>query len=140
MHFADTSDTLCYATNENQNATYSLVESSADLSLVVGGYNSSNTSHIVELCEARMPTYFVKNAGEIESGDRIRHFSLESREVVETEDWLPAARPITIALTCGASCPDAVVEGVLNRVLSFFPDTRSIDEVLDPYPVVQIES
>ncbi|HAA73756.1 TPA: 4-hydroxy-3-methylbut-2-enyl diphosphate reductase [Candidatus Latescibacteria bacterium] len=139
-HFADTSDTLCYATNENQNATYSLVESSADLSLVVGGYNSSNTSHIVELCEARMPTYFVKNADEIESGDHIRHFSLESREVVETEDWLPAARPITIALTCGASCPDAVVEGVLNRVLSFFPDTRSIDEVLDPYPVVQIES
>ena len=64
-HFADTADTLCYATNENQNATIALIEDGADLALVVGGYNSSNTSHLVELCEARMPTYFIRDAGEI---------------------------------------------------------------------------
>jgi 4-hydroxy-3-methylbut-2-enyl diphosphate reductase len=56
-HFADTRDTLCYATNDNQEATYKLLDTDADLAIVVGGYNSSNTSHIVELCETRFPTY-----------------------------------------------------------------------------------
>ena len=65
--FADTSDTLCYATNENQHATYALIEHGADLSLVVGGYNSSTTSHIVELCRAAMRTYFVQGAKDIVS-------------------------------------------------------------------------
>ena len=138
-HFADTSDTLCYATNENQNATYALVETGADLALVVGGYNSSNTSHIVELCEQKMPTFFVKNADEIPSAVKIRHFDLARRMVTETRDWLPEKRPVVIALTCGASCPDAVVEGVLLRLLSFFPNTTPIDRILDPYPLKEIE-
>ena len=138
-HFADTTDTLCYATNENQNATYSLVESDSDLSVVVGGYNSSNTSHIGELCEQKMPTYFVRNADEIVSSSEIRHFDLAQRKVVTSRDWLPEKRPIMVALTCGASCPDAVVEGVLLRLLSFFPNTRSFEEVLDPYPLSEIE-
>ena len=138
-HFADTSDTLCYATNENQNATYSLVESGADLALVVGGYNSSNTSHIVELCEHKMSTYFVKNADEILSAAEIRHFDLGQRVVTETRDWLPEKKPVAVALTCGASCPDAVVEGVLLRLLSFFPDAAPIDQALDPYPLNEIE-
>jgi 4-hydroxy-3-methylbut-2-en-1-yl diphosphate reductase len=138
-HFADTSDTLCYATNENQNATYSLVESDADLSLVVGGYNSSNTSHIVELCEEKMPTYFIKNADEILSRDEIRHFKLDGRETRASKDWLSGKEPLRVALTCGASCPDAVVEGVLLRLLSFFPDAKPIDDVLAVYPVTDIE-
>ena len=139
-HFADTSDTLCYATNENQNATYSLVEMEADLALVVGGYNSSNTSHIVELCEEKMPTYFVRNADEIVSRDKIRHFDLRKRDVVTSEGWLPDKVPVRVALTCGASCPDAVVEGVLLRLLSFFPETKDIESVLQVYPVTEIES
>jgi len=139
-HFADTSDTLCYATNENQNATYTLVDTAADLSLVVGGYNSSNTSHIVELCEEKMPTYFVKNADEIVSADEIHHFDLRKREIVKAEGWLPSSRPLTIALTCGASCPDSVVEGVLLRVLSYFPEAKSVDDVAQKYPVSQIEA
>jgi 4-hydroxy-3-methylbut-2-en-1-yl diphosphate reductase len=138
-HFADTSDTLCYATNENQNATYALIEQTADLALVVGGYNSSNTSHIVELCEAAMPTYFVKNADELISDHEIQHFMLSTRKVTTTPEWLPSKRPLDIALTSGASCPDAVVDGVLLRVLSFFEEVRAIEDVLQPYPLLQIE-
>ena len=133
-HFADTSDTLCYATNENQSATYALIEQSADLALVVGGYNSSNTSHIVELCEKSLPTFFIKDAEELISKREIRHFSLTSCDVVMAEDWLPDKNPVDIALTCGASCPDAVVDSVLLRVLSFFPHTRDANDVLRPYP------
>jgi 4-hydroxy-3-methylbut-2-enyl diphosphate reductase len=135
-HFADTSDTLCYATNENQNATYALIQRGADLSLVVGGYNSSNTSHIVELCAAAMPTYFIRNADEILSQHTIQHFELHARQMETTEDWLPMKRPLEIALTCGASCPDAIVEEVLFRVLSFFDATRPLEDVLQPYPTL----
>jgi 4-hydroxy-3-methylbut-2-enyl diphosphate reductase len=132
-HFADTSDTLCYATNENQNATYALIERGADLALVVGGYNSSNTSHIVELCRDKLPTYFIQNETEILSDTRIRHFSLEKRTTLETDGWLPSKRPVEIILTCGASCPDAVLDGVLSRVHSLIPGTRELEEVLEEY-------
>ena len=134
-HFADTSDTLCYATNENQNATYALVDKGAHLALVVGGYNSSNTSHLVELCLEAMPTFFIKNATEIQSELTIRHFDLESKQVNSTENWLPDNRPLDIVLTCGASCPDAVVDEVLLRVLSFFSDLRPVEEALGEYVV-----
>lgn len=133
-HFADTSDTLCYATNENQNATYALIERGADLALVVGGYNSSNTSHIVELCGKAMPTYFIKGEDEIVSPEKIRHFDLTSREVLTTADWLPPKRPLELVITGGASCPDAILDGVLCRMLSLFDGTRSVAEVLEAFP------
>jgi len=133
-HFADTSDTLCYATNENQNATYALIEHGADVALVVGGYNSSNTSHIVELCAGAMPTWFIKGPEELISADRIRHFVPPERAVRETDGWLPARRPLDVVLTCGASCPDAILDEVLWRVLSFFPNTRPAGEVLAQWP------
>jgi 4-hydroxy-3-methylbut-2-enyl diphosphate reductase len=97
------------------------------------GYNSSNTSHIVELCEKAMPTYFIKSADEILSRDEIRHFQLKTREITTTEAWLPPKRPLEVILTCGASCPDAILDGVLLRVLSFFDGVRPIDDVLEPY-------
>lgn len=129
-HFADTSDTLCYATNENQNATHASIRHGADLALVVGGYGSSNTQQIVRLCAQALPTYFVENEREIVSGEEIRHFSLEKRAIVVTKAWLPAKRPLDIMLTSGASCPDAVLDDVLSRVLSFFPGVRPVEEVL----------
>lgn len=132
-HFADTSDTLCYATHENQQATRALIDSGGDLALVVGGYNSSNTSHLVELCAERMPTYFVKGPEELLSPTRIRHYDLELGAVRETENWLPAHRPVEIVLTAGASCPDALLEAVLQRVLSWFEPVRPVEEVLAPY-------
>jgi 4-hydroxy-3-methylbut-2-enyl diphosphate reductase len=129
-HFADTSDTLCYATHENQQATTALIQRGADLGLVVGGYNSSNTSHLVDLCQAAMPTYFIQHAEDILSAGQIRHFVLETLQMATTERWLPNKRPLEIALTCGASCSDAIVDGVMLRVLSFFEQTRPVEEVL----------
>jgi 4-hydroxy-3-methylbut-2-enyl diphosphate reductase len=117
-HFGDTRDTLCYATYENQTATQALLDRKADLAVVVGGYNSSNTSHLVELCQEVMPTFFVINETEIISDREIRHFSLDEKLVIVTKDWLPANRPITVAITSGASCPDALVEGVMRRIAS----------------------
>ncbi len=135
-HFADTKDTLCYATYENQSATRQLTASGADLSLVVGGYNSSNTSHLVELCEMRMPTYFINDANEILSRDTIRHFDIVEHRQRTSDNWLPAAGlhpAVEIGVTAGASCPDLVVDAVIRRVLSFFPDARPFEEALTPY-------
>jgi 4-hydroxy-3-methylbut-2-enyl diphosphate reductase len=132
-HFADTSDTLCYATNENQNATLALIEHGGDLALVVGGYNSSNTSHLVELCAEQMPAYFIDSDDEIVSQDVIQHFLPHEKEIVRTSGWLPSDRPLDIVLTAGASCPDALLERVLLRVLDFFPNARAVEEALAPF-------
>ncbi|HET6989747.1 MAG TPA: 4-hydroxy-3-methylbut-2-enyl diphosphate reductase, partial [Bacteroidia bacterium] len=129
-HFADTRDTLCYATNENQEATYGLLKEEADLAIVVGGYNSSNTSHLVELCERKFPTYFIKDDSEIISISKIRHFDLNTHEVKETENWLPAKKPLNIILTSGASCPDSVVDRVLQKVLGMFENAKKVEQVL----------
>jgi len=115
-HFGDTRDTLCYATYENQTATTALLSQYADIALVVGGYNSSNTSHLVELCQEVMPTFFLINQDEIISAKEIRHFHLNLKQVVTTKDWLPEKRPLSIAITSGASCPDTLVEGVMSKV------------------------
>jgi len=119
-HFADTRDTLCYATNDNQQATYGLLKTEADLAIVVGGYNSSNTSHIVELLGNKFPTYFISSEKEIISKNRIKHFDLSTKSIIETESFLPEKEKIRIALTCGASCPDADVEHVLKKLISYF--------------------
>lgn len=132
-HFADTRDTLCYATNDNQDATYELLETNADLALVVGGYNSSNTSHIVELCERKFPTYFINSEKEIKSGTEIHHYSYPKKEKVTTNNFLPNKKKVNIVLTSGASCPDTLVDRVLIRTLEFFPQAKSIEEVMEPY-------
>ena len=132
-HFADTSDTLCYASNENQNATYAMINKGADLALVVGGYNSSNTSHLVELCEEEINTFFINSSEDIVSESQIQHFNLHSKSIEQTDGWLPSKRPLEIILTCGASCPDIMLDDVLLRILSFFPDVPIVSEVLSEY-------
>jgi 4-hydroxy-3-methylbut-2-enyl diphosphate reductase len=121
-HYADTRDTLCYATSENQSAMKALLSVSADLAIVVGGYNSSNTSHLVELCEGRIPAFYVKDAEEIRSAVEIRHRDLHSATEIISHDWLPQKRPVRILVSAGASCPDAMVEAVLAKVAGLFPD------------------
>ncbi len=132
-YFADTRDTLCYATNENQKATYGLLNVPADIAIVVGGYNSSNTSHLVELCELKLPTYFIKSYKEILSRDTIRHFKYEDKKIVETNNFLPNKKNVKIILTSGASCPDSEVDKVLNKLLEFFEDAKPIEEVLSEF-------
>lgn len=129
-HFADTRDTLCYATNENQEATYGLLREKADLAIVVGGYNSSNTSHIVELCEEKLPTFFISSAAEIRSKHAIRHFDYRNNRHLEPAGFLPEKETLDIILTSGASCPDSVVDEVLQKILSFFPSAKSVDDVM----------
>ncbi|MFN4894298.1 MAG: 4-hydroxy-3-methylbut-2-enyl diphosphate reductase [Pseudomonadota bacterium] len=124
-HFADTRDTLCYATSENQRSMRALLEHSADLAVVVGGYNSSNTSHLVELCEGLVPVFYVEDADEILSRDEIRHLDLH-RGVTVTRDWLPNKAKVEILISAGASCPDAMVEAVLARIASLFPGSRAL--------------
>lgn len=134
QHFADTRDTLCYATNENQDATYGLLEKKADLAIVVGGYNSSNTSHLVELCEQKLPTYFISSAEEIVSKYQIKHFHFAEQKHAVTANFLPDKFPVDIILTSGASCPDSIVDGVLQKILSFYSDTVDINEVINSIP------
>ena len=130
LHFADTGDTLCYATYDNQEATYGLLESPADFAIVVGGYNSSNTSHIVELCEEKLPTYLISSAEKIISKNLIKHFDIHSKSELLTKNFIPVKDKISILLTSGASCPDSVVDQVLNKTHSFFEKTKSVEEVL----------
>jgi 4-hydroxy-3-methylbut-2-enyl diphosphate reductase len=130
QHFADTRDTLCYATNDNQDATYKLLETDADMALVVGGYNSSNTSHIVELCERKFPTYFINSDNEIKSRNEIHHFNFHEKQKVVTKNFIPEKQPVKIVLTSGASCPDTLVDRVLLKVLAFFQDPKPVDKLL----------
>lgn len=133
-HFADTTDTLCYATNENQSATLALGETDADLALVVGGYNSSNTMHLVEILEHSFPTYHVRDAEEIHSDSLIQHFNQWDKEVKKTKNWLPKKEePVKVAITSGASCPDVLVDEVLLKVLNYFDDTRELEEIIKPF-------
>lgn len=134
-HFADTSDTLCYATNENQSATLALADVDVDLSIVVGGYNSSNTMHLVEILEQAFPTYHIRDAEEIENPGLIHHFDQWDKEMKQTADWLPVAgdEPVDIGITSGASCPDVLVDEVILKILSYFNTDRSIEEVIKPF-------
>lgn len=131
QHFADTRDTLCYATNDNQSATIGLMKEDADLAIVVGGYNSSNTSHLVELLEEKFPTYFISEAEKIISDKAINHFDLHTHSEKTTNNYLPDKKPITIAITSGASCPDSIVDDVINKLIGFFGDVAKTEKVLN---------
>lgn len=122
-------DTICGATQERQDALAELLAEPPDLLIVIGGYNSSNTSHLAEMGEARLPTYFLRNASRIVSADFIRHYDMRGRQEVETHGWLPKGE-IVVGLTAGASCPNNLIEDVILRLF----ELRGIrvDQVLQP--------
>jgi 4-hydroxy-3-methylbut-2-enyl diphosphate reductase len=132
-HFADTRDTLCYATYDNQESTIKVLEEDADLAIVVGGYNSSNTSHIVELCEEKYSTYFISSPDKIIDRNLIQHFDIGSRKELSSKNFIPEKDSTNIILTSGASCPDSVVEEVMLKILSLFNNVNSIDEVVNQH-------
>jgi len=82
---------------------------------VIGGYNSSNTSHLAEMGEAKLPTYFIKNAAKMVSGSVIQHYNQHKQQEIESENWLPTGH-ITIGITAGASCPSNLIEDVIHRL------------------------
>ncbi len=108
-------DTICGATQDRQDALEKLLEEPLDLLLVIGGYNSSNTSHLAEMGEAKLPTYFIKNAGKMVSDRLILHYNQHQHQEVETRDWLPAA-PLRVGITAGASCPNNLIEDAIRRL------------------------
>lgn len=130
-HFADTRDTLCYATNDNQESTYELLKQKAEFAVVVGGYNSSNTSHIVELCESKLRTYFISSEEDILSKKLIKHFDIRKKEEIASSDFMPEKSPVNIILTSGASCPDSIIDKVIRKFLSFFEDCKSLESVIE---------
>lgn len=128
-HFADTRDTLCYATNDNQTSVTGMLEVEADLAIVVGGYNSSNTSHLVELCEEKLPTYFISSEEKLLAPNELLHYDFHHHQELHSFEFLPEKDgPVTILLTSGASCPDAIVEGVIRRLLSFYGLEHKLEE------------
>lgn len=135
--FASTRDTLCYATLDNQTATTGALEATAgkvDFAIVVGGYNSSNTSHLVELCEENMPTWYVRSSEEFGEDGSLGHFELSSASRKVTRDWWPTQTVDgdvpTILLTSGASCPDSAVDRVLQKILERTGGGRAVEDVL----------
>ena len=119
-HIADTRDTLCYATNDNQSATLGLLKEEADMAIVIGGNNSSNTTHLVELLEPKFKTFFIQSADSIHSKNSISSFDIHEKKIIEFDSFLDDSdNSKTIIITSGASCPDAIVEGVIRKILEF---------------------
>ena len=104
-----------------------------DLAIVVGGYNSSNTSHLVELCEEKLPTNFISSEEKILSANEIMHWDFHHKQELHSLRFLPEQAPVTIMLTSGASCPDALVEGVIRKLLSFYGLEHKADELADEW-------
>ena len=125
--FADTRDTLCYATNDNQTAVTGMLQTPADIAIVVGGYNSSNTTHLAELCELQLPTYFINSPDKLLSSKDILHYNFHTKEEYIAVDYLPTGNPARILITSGASCPDAVVESVIRKLASFYGVESRLD-------------
>ena len=132
--FADTRDTLCYATNDNQTAVYGMLQTAADIAVVVGGYNSSNTSHLVELCEEKLSTYFINAADKIISASEIVHYNFHTKKEITSKQFLQVDKePIKILITSGASCPDAVVEKVIEKILMVAGVKKNIEELIEEF-------
>jgi 4-hydroxy-3-methylbut-2-enyl diphosphate reductase len=108
-------DTICGATQDRQDALQKLLQDPLDLLIVIGGYNSSNTSHLAEMGESKLPTYFIKNASKMVSQRQILHYNLHLQKEVESVDWFPEG-PAIVGVTAGASCPNNLIEDVIRRL------------------------
>jgi len=133
-------DTLCYATQVNQDALAKALEEDVDIALVVGGKNSSNTFQLYRLCAERFGehAHYIQSEKNIESADRVQHFVFPYQstgpkigQLVERA-FLPGRKPLTVLLTGGASCPDGILQQIIARINGFFPadSIRSVEEVL----------
>ncbi|MCT4562622.1 MAG: 4-hydroxy-3-methylbut-2-enyl diphosphate reductase [Crocinitomicaceae bacterium] len=130
-HIADTRDTLCYATNDNQSATSGLLEVDADFAIVVGGYNSSNTTHLVEMLEEKFPTFFIKDENSIDEAGQLSCFDIHQQVVIEGKLPMKDAQKSKIIITSGASCPDATVDRVIQKILELSKAQTPIEQAIE---------
>lgn len=135
--FADNRDTLCYATNDNQTAVMGLLEVPADFALVIGGYNSSNTSHLVELCEAHLPTYFINHEDCLKDDLSIDHYDFHHKNEVKTTHFIQPGQSYKVLVTSGASCPDALVERIIDRLAYLTGNDTALKQVKEEYLSLQ---
>lgn len=123
-------DTICGATQERQDALFGMLKRPMDVLLVVGGYNSSNTSHLVEIGEKELPSFFINSADCLKSLETIVHFDLHQEKEVEGSygEILNRDAPIVIGVTAGASCPNNLIEDTIVRAFELRGFSR--DEIL----------
>jgi 4-hydroxy-3-methylbut-2-enyl diphosphate reductase len=98
--------------------------------MVIGGYNSSNTTHLVELLETKFQTYFIESADEILSQSTIQSFDIHIKKLHTYDSFIPNKETLNIIITSGASCPDAVVDDVIRKMISFQKETVNIEEAI----------
>jgi 4-hydroxy-3-methylbut-2-enyl diphosphate reductase len=110
-----------------------MLETNADLAFVVGGYNSSNTTHLVELCEEKLTTYFVEGPEKLVSSREISHFDIHEHFEKLSFDYLPDTKPLRVLITSGASCPDAIVESLIDRLCGFIPGSKKPEELIEQF-------
>ncbi|MEN8846667.1 MAG: 4-hydroxy-3-methylbut-2-enyl diphosphate reductase [Akkermansiaceae bacterium] len=125
-------DTICGATQERQDALFDMLKKPMNVLLVVGGYNSSNTAHLVEIGNENLPTYFIREASCLESLEKIVHFDLEEDEEITSKNVLAGFddSEATIGITAGASCPANLIEETIVRVLNLRGIERKTVEAL----------
>lgn len=134
QHIADTRDTLCYATNDNQSANLALIDLDVDFAFVIGGHNSSNTTHLVEILETKYPTYFIETERQILSGTTIESFDIHSKKTEVIEHFIDLnKKPVSVIITSGASCPDAIVDNVIKRLATITNSSASLNEVFSTF-------
>jgi len=121
-------DTICGATQERQDALMHLLDESLDILMVVGGYNSSNTTHLVEIGEKKVPTWFIRNADCLISAQEIRHFDIHQKEELTSRYWLPLKGPLTVGVTAGASCPNNLIEDTIRTILTLRGESTEFSE------------
>lgn len=130
-HFIDTRETLCYATNNNQTATKQLLLEDADFAIVVGGYNSSNTSHIVELLSQKFKVYFINSESNILSNNEIRYYDIITKNETVFSNFWNLEKKQKIIITSGASCPDSVVEKVLIKLVNLYDNRIDLTKIIE---------
>ncbi len=126
-------DTICGATQERQDSLFGLLKQPLDVLLVLGGYNSSNTTHLVEIGEQQLPTFFIRTADCLKSLEQIVHFDLHLKAEKESYSTkLASNEAVTVGITAGASCPSNLIEDTVLRVFQLRGvDTAAVRAVLN---------
>jgi len=139
LHPRSKGDTLCYATQVNQDALERALAEPVDVALVVGGRNSSNTYQLYRLCAQRFGdvAHYIQSEANLVDAATVMHYRFATPTDprgggLEARPLLPAKRPVTVLVTGGASCPDGIIQQVITRLNGFFPpeELRPLDTIV----------